>query len=76
MMSAEHADHIQPVLNFVLPTEAVVHGRVGQEPATAAVIQADAAASATTEAQRGVLGDAESGGQVMQQHQRVPVAGA
>ena len=40
------------------------------------IVQADPPAGAGRETQRGVLGDAERGGQVVQQHQRVPAPSA
>ena len=74
MPCAEHADDVEAVVDLVAPAEAVVDGRVRQEPSAAAVVEPDAPRRAAAQAQRGVLGDAERRGQVMQQDQRVPAA--
>ncbi len=76
MVRAEHADHVEPVVDFMAPAKAAVDRRLGQEPASTPVVQSNAPRRTAAQAQRRVLGDAKWRGQVMQQDQGVPVGGS
>src|SRR5262245_58117032 len=74
MPRAEHADHIQPIVDLVSPAKASIDRCLLQKPSSTPVVQADLEPCPAAESQRGVLGNTKRRGEVMQQQQHIPAA--
>ncbi len=74
VVRAEPGDHLEPVVHFVPPAEAVVFGGVGQETPPTAIVEPDAHRCPARPGERRVLRDAEARRQVVQQDERIPAA--